>query len=121
MLGQRRRRWANIDTALCEYPEGRVCWIAKWTRISPANKARQPNAGSTLVHCRRLWPSTIQHWTVLSIDSGVSTEYKKNEENLFISPQKYTIMIHMQNETIQGNMGKETSIKTLKVAVMDAT
>ena len=43
---------------------------------------------------------------------------KEEEENLFISPQKYTIMIHMQNETPQG---KETSIKTLKVAVMDAT
>ena len=40
------------------------------------------------------------------------------EENLFISPQKYTIMIHMRNETLQG---KETSIKTSKVAVMDAT
>ena len=43
---------------------------------------------------------------------------EEEEENLFISPQKYTIMIHMQNETLQG---KETSIKTLKVAVMDVT
>ena len=43
---------------------------------------------------------------------------EEEEEKLFISPQKYTIMIHMQNETLQG---KETSIKTLKVAVMDAT
>ena len=32
MLGQGRRRWANIKTALCEYPV--LCWIAKWSRIS---------------------------------------------------------------------------------------
>ena len=31
----------------------------------------QPNAGSTLVHYRRLWLSTI-HWTVLSVGGGVS-------------------------------------------------
>ena len=36
----------------------------------------QPNAGLTLVHRRRLWPSTIQHWVVLSVGGGVSTEYK---------------------------------------------
>ena len=35
----------------------------------------QPNSGSTLAHRRRLWPATIQHWTVLSVGSGVSTEY----------------------------------------------
>ena len=45
-------------------------------------------------------------------------EEEEEEENLFISPQKYTIMIHIQNETLQG---KETSIKTSRVAVMDAT
>ena len=35
------------------------------------------------------------------------TAIEEEEQNLFISPQKYTIMIHMQNETLQG---KETSI-----------
>ena len=46
------------------------------TTLCPANMRRQPDAGSTLVHRRRLWPSTIQHWTVLSVGGGVSTEYK---------------------------------------------
>ena len=43
--------------------------------LPPANTTRQPNAGSTLVHRRWLWPSIIQHWTVLSVSGGVSTEY----------------------------------------------
>ena len=42
----------------------------------PSKQTRQPYAGSTLVHCRRLWPSSIQHWTVLSVGGGVSPEYK---------------------------------------------
>ena len=46
------------------------------SRLPTANTTRQPNAGSTLVHRRRLWPSTIQHWLVLSVGGGVSTEYK---------------------------------------------
>ena len=36
----------------------------------------QLNASSTLVHRRQLWPATVQHWTVLSVGGGVSTEYK---------------------------------------------
>ena len=44
--------------------------------ICPANTTRQPNAGSTLVYRRRLWTSTIQHWTVLSVGGGVSLECK---------------------------------------------
>ena len=47
----------------------RVCWIAKWTRISsqlayntiPSKHYTQPNAGLPLVHRRWLWPSTIQY------------------------------------------------------------
>ena len=61
----------------------RVCWIAKGIRIMqrpnrlpPSNMTRQPNAGSTLVHRRQLWPSTIQPWTVLYVGGGVSTKYK---------------------------------------------
>ena len=46
------------------------------SRLPPANMTRQPDAGSTLVHRRRLWQSSMQHWTVLSVGSGVSTEYK---------------------------------------------
>ena len=33
------------------------------------------STGSTLVHCRQPFPSTIQHWTVLSVRGDVSTEY----------------------------------------------
>ena len=46
------------------------------TTLCPANTTHQPNAGSMLVHCRRLWPSTSQHWTVLFVGGGVSTESK---------------------------------------------
>ena len=42
----------------------------------PSKHYTQPNAVLTLGHRRRLWPSTIQHWTVLSDGGGVSTEYK---------------------------------------------
>ena len=58
----------------------RVCWIAKRiikpSRLPQANTTHQPNAGSKLVPRRRLWPTTIQHWTVLSVGGGVSTDYK---------------------------------------------
>ena len=83
MLGQRQRRWTNIETALCEYPvfpgwlSGPVsCSGQVPTKLCPANTTHQPNAGSTLAHRRRLWQSTIQHWSVLSVGGGVSTEYK---------------------------------------------
>ena len=33
----------------------------------PSKHYTQPNAGLTLVHRLRLWPSTIQHWPVLSV------------------------------------------------------
>ena len=46
------------------------------SRLPPAHMTRQPHAGSTLVHRHRLWQSSMQHWTVLSDGSGVSTEYK---------------------------------------------
>ena len=48
----------------------------KPTTLCSANTTRQPNADSKLVHRRRLWPSTIQHWTVFSVGCGVSTGYK---------------------------------------------
>ena len=77
MLGQRRRRWANIETALCEYTvfDGKLSGPVSCSscRYCPANTTRQRNAGSTPDQRRRLWQSTFQHWTVLS---GVSTEYK---------------------------------------------
>ena len=38
--------------------------------------SHQPDAGSTLVHRRRLWSATIQHWTVLTVGGGVFTGYK---------------------------------------------
>ena len=38
---------------------------------------RQLNSGSMLVHYRWLGPSTIQHWTVLSVGGGVSTKYNQ--------------------------------------------
>ena len=60
-----------------------LCWLIEPvstakspTTLCPANTTRQPNAGSTLVYRRRLWPSTIQHWTVVSVGSVVSTVYK---------------------------------------------
>ena len=79
--------WASLEDggpALKQHCVNTPCLIAKWTRISdqlayntmPSKHYTQPNAGSTLVHRRRLWPSTIQHWTVLSVGGGVSTEYK---------------------------------------------
>ena len=55
MLGQRRR--ANIETALCEYPVF-------------ANTTCQLNAGLTLVHRRRLWPSPNQwRWCVSRVQA----------------------------------------------------
>ena len=66
--GQCQRRWANIETTLCEYPV--------WTCISsqlayntiPSKHYTQLNAGLTLIHSRQLWRSVI--------GGGVSTEYK---------------------------------------------
>ena len=40
------------------------------------SKHDRSTADSTLVHRCRLWPSTIQHCTVLSVGGGLSTEYK---------------------------------------------
>ena len=43
---------------------------------------------------------------------------RKKKKTCLFHHKNTQIMIHMQNETLQG---KETSIKTLKVAVMDVT
>ena len=45
-------------------------------RSLPSKHDTSTQCRFTLVHCRRLWPSTIQHWTVLSVGCCVSTEYK---------------------------------------------
>ena len=39
----------------------------------PSKHYTNVNAGLMLVHC---WPSTILHWTVLSVGGGLSTQYK---------------------------------------------
>ena len=67
------------------------------TTLCPANTTRQPNAGSMLVHRRGLCPSTIQHWTVLSVGGGVFTEYKLTQIQclLNVGPASVTLA-HIQ-------------------------
>ena len=76
--------WASVEDrgpTLKQHCVNTPCLlVAKWIRIMqrpshlpPAKTTRQPNAGSTLVHRRQLWPPTIQHWTVFSVGGVVST------------------------------------------------
>ena len=44
--------------------------------IMPSKHDTSTQCRFNVTHRRRLWPSTIQHWTVLPVGSGVSTEYK---------------------------------------------
>ena len=80
-----------------------------------------------LVHRRRLWPSIIQHWTLLSVGGCVSTEFKltpiqcsvkcwasvAGAEQYPFSPSQYFMLADQHDALNQSSVNASTPSVTL--------